>query len=198
MKTTVAHFGWKRTILHGGVALLALAMAWAFLTAGSAAQPPVTVRVLGPAAPVAVGQTFAVTVALENVENLGAFEFEYNFNPAIASSTVNNIALGPMLGATGRTTGVLRLASSPNRPGAPLFGAYSYGNLNGPNGNGVLATIAMTAVAPGITQLNLTGLKVTDAAGEELQSTAIAGSVTIAGATQRPLYLPLLRRNSAS
>lgn len=197
MTTNDAQFGWKRGLMRSGTALLLVALALACFAGSSDAQPPATVRVLGPASPVAVGQMFAVTVAIENVQNLGAFEFEYNFAPAVATTTVDNIQLGAFLASTARTTAALRMASSPNRPGAPLFGAYSYGAANGPNGNGVLATVAMTAVAPGVSPLSLTGLKVTNALGDEQQVTAIAGSVTVGGGTQR-IYLPLLRRNSGS
>jgi hypothetical protein len=136
-----------------------------------------------------------VTVVGEDVPNLGAFEFEYDFSPAVASATVGDIQLGSMLGSTGRTTGALRLASAPGRPGVPLFGAYSYGTASGPSGSGVLATIAMTAISPGTSQLGLGGLKVTNVAGSELLSTAIAGSVTVVAAW-RPIYLPLLLRSN--
>lgn len=197
MMTHDVQFGWKRGFVRSGALVLTLALVLACFAGRSDAQPPATVRVLGPAAPVAVGQTFTVTVAIENVQNLGAFEFEVNFNPAIASTSVDAIQLGTMLGSTGRTTGVLRLASSPTLPGAPLFGAYSYGTPAGPNGSGVLATFSMNAVAPGASQLSLSGLKVTNTQGQELQATATAGSVTVGNTTVRPIYLPLLRRNSS-
>lgn len=198
MMTNGAQSVWRRGLVRSGVALLLLALAWACFAGSSDAQTPAMVRVLGPNSPVAVGQTFAVTVVVENVQNLGAFEFEVNFNPAVASTTVDAIQLGAMLGSTGRTTGVLRLASSPTRPGAPLFGAYSYGAPAGPNGSGVLATFTMSATAPGFSQLSLSGLKVTNVLGNELQATTIAGSVTVGSTTQRPIYLPLLRRNSSN
>lgn len=197
MMTHDVQFGWKRGFVRSGALVLTLALVLACFAGRSDAQPPATVRVLGPAAPVAVGQTFTVTVAIENVQNLGAFEFEVNFNPAIASTSVDAIQLGTMLGSTGRTTGALRLASSPTLPGTPLFGAYSYGTPAGPNGSGVLATFSMNAVAPGASQLSLSGLKVTNTQGQELQATAIAGSVTVGNTTVRPIYLPLLRRNSS-
>jgi hypothetical protein len=132
---------------------------------------------------------------IENAQDLGAFEFEYDFSPAIASATVDDIQLAGMLGSTGRTTGALRLASAPGRPGVPLFGAYSYGAANGPNGSGVLATIAMTAVSPGTSQLGLSGLKVTNVTGNELLANAISGSVTVIAAP-RLIYLPLLLRGT--
>lgn len=177
-----------------GLAALLLALCWAAIASPSRAQSPVTVRVIGPTAAIPAGQPFVVTIAIDNAQNLGAFEFEYNYNATVAGATVNNIQLGSLLGSGGRTTGELRLASAPGRPGVPLYGAYSYGAAAGPNGNGILATVTMTAVAPGVSPLSLTGLKVTDVTGSERTATTTAGSVTVTGAT-RQIYLPLLRRS---
>jgi hypothetical protein len=195
MNQTVVDNRWIRRFAHGALVLLLLTLAWSLLNGRSDAQPPAVIRVLGPSTAVPAGRTFTVTVAIENAQDLGAFEFEYDFIPAIASATVDDVQLGSMLGSTGRTTGALRLASAPGRPGVPLFGAYSYGTANGPNGSGVLATVAMTAVSPGTSQLSLSELKVTDVAGRPLLSTAVAGSVTVVAAP-RPLYLPLLLRGN--
>ena len=180
------------------MALLLLTVLWAALYGHSAAQLPVTVRVLGPSAPVPSGQAFIVTVAIENVQNLGAFEFEYNFNPAVASATVDNIQLSSLLGSTGRTTGSLRLASAPGQSGVPLFGAYSYGTASGPNGSGILATVTMNAVAAGTSQLSLSGLKVTTVTGVEMAVVSTSGSVIVGGSPPRSIYMPLLRRNSSN
>lgn len=177
------------------LAALLLTLAWAVASSRSDAQQPASVRVVGPSAPVAAGQSFAVTIAIQNAQDLGAFEFEYNFNPAIATTAVGNIQLGSMLGSSGRTTGELRMASAPGRPGVPLYGAYSYGTGAGPNGSGVLATATMTAVAPGVSPLSLTGLKVTNAVGDEYTVSVTAGSVTVV-TSPRSIYLPLLRRTN--
>jgi hypothetical protein len=87
------------------------------------------------------------------------------------------------------------MASAPGRPGVPLYGAYSYGAAAGPDGSGVLATAAMTAVAPGSSPLSLAGLKVTSITGDEYTVSATAGNVTVV-ATPRTIYLPLLRRSN--
>ena len=163
-------------------------------TQGHAAAPTaVLVRVVGPSSPVQVGAQFVVTIQVESAANLGAFEFEFGANPAIASTTVADIHLGSILGSTGRTTGELRLASSPSAPGRPLYAAYSYGAPAGPSGNGQLATITMLATGPGTSSLDLGHLKVTDVSGVEVTATSISGAVQVQGST-RPLYLPLIRR----
>lgn len=198
MNETAARNRWISTSGRGVLALLLLTLLWAALYGRSTAQGPMTVRVLGPTTPVPAGQAFIVTVAIENVQNLGAFEFEYNFNPVVASATVDNIQLSSLLGSTGRTTGSLRLASAPGRPGVPLFGAYSYGTASGPNGSGILATVTMSAVAAGTSQLSLSGLKVTNVAGQEVTVVSTSGSVTVGGPPPRSIYMPLLRRNSSN
>ena len=163
---------------------------------GHAAAPAaVLARVIGPSSPVQVGDQFVVTVQIEGATNLGAFEFEFGANPAIATTTVADIHLGTFLGSTGRTTGELRLASSPSAPARPLFGAYSYGAQTGPSGTGQLATIVMQATGPGTSSLDVVQLKVTDVSGVEVPATSISSAVQVQGST-RPLYLPLIRRDT--
>ena len=101
-----------------------------------------------------VGDQFTVTIQVDGATNLGAFEFEFGANPAVAGATAADIHLGTFLGSTGRTTGELRLASSPPTPGRPLYGAYSYGAQPGPSGNGLLATVTMLATGPGVSSLD--------------------------------------------
>lgn len=183
----------------GRVALLAalVLLASASFTARGDAQSGASIQVQGPASPVTVGQVFTVTITAANVQNLGALEFEFNYEGAVVATDANRIALGPFLGSTGRSTGALRLPSSPNQPGAPLFGAYSYGAAAGPTGSGVVATVSMTAIAPGISSLSLTGLKVTDVTGHELPASSTVGSVTVNNTvTTRSLFFPFARRSA--
>lgn len=188
---------WKKSFGLTLLALFALFCLGNMTAATSNAQTPVTVRVVGPAAPVEVGATFPVNIVIENAQNLGAFEFEYHYNNTVIHTNVQAIQLGSLLGSTGRTTGALRLASAPGLPGVPLFGAYSYGSVNGPSGNGTLVTVTMTAAAPGTSALTLGHLQITDITGTEITSAAIAGSVVVAGVPPDTfLYLPILRRNA--
>ena len=180
------------------LALLVIVSGFLAVTArqGHAAAPTaVLARVVGPSGPVQVGAQFVVTIQIEGATNLGAFEFEFGANPAIATTTVADIHLGTFLGSTGRTTGELRLASSPSAPVRPLYAAYSYGTPAGPSGNGPLVTIVMQATGPGTSSLDVVQLKVTDVSGVEVPATSISGSVQVQGST-RPLYLPLIRRDT--
>jgi hypothetical protein len=51
----------------------------------------------------------------------------------------------------------------------------------------------MTAVAPGVSPLSVTGLKMTTITGDEIAAISTASSVTVI--SQRMIYMPLLRRN---
>lgn len=176
--------------------VLLLALARVLFAEPSGAQSTAIVRVQGPVTPVAVGQAFAVDIAIENAANLGAFEFVVNFNPAIANAA--NVQLGSLLGSTGRSTAALRMDSAPGQPGMPMFGAYSYGAAAGPGGNGVLATVTMVGLIPGVSQLDLSELIIADIAGNGRPVSVSPGSVTVGGPPPdlNSFYLPLAQRNS--
>jgi len=158
-------------------------------------ETAVTLRVIGPSAPVQAGQQFNVEVRVEGASNLGALEFQYVFNSLVASATADNIRLGSFLGSTGRTTGELRLAAAPSAPHQPLYGAYSYGSAAGPNGAGQLVTITMSAVSAGTSVLNLQDVQVTSINGTPIQATIAPGAVQVVGASNiRRLYLPTMMR----
>lgn len=161
----------------------------------AAAPAAVAVHVVGPTSPVQVGDQFTVNVQIDDAVDLGAFEFEFGFAPTVAGTTAADIHLGTFLGNTGRTTGELRLESSPTSPDRPLYGAYSYGSQPGPSGAGLLTTITMLATGTGMSALEVGNLKVTNAAGVEVNATSVAGSVQVFGSL-RPSYLPLIRRGA--
>ncbi|MCB0246861.1 MAG: hypothetical protein KDI12_25855, partial [Anaerolineae bacterium] len=122
------------------------------------------------------------------------FEFGVAFNQSILSTDPAWMALTPFFGITGRTTSELRL-ENPASLLQPVFGAYSYGSINGPSGAGSLATIQFRAAAPGVTSIDLTQVQVTDADANILPWTTVAGNVTVTGSTgMRRLFLPMLLR----
>ncbi len=186
----------RRPFPSVAASMLAVLVLATIATQGHAAVPvTVVVRVIGPAAPVRVGEPFTVTLQTEDAANLGAFEFDFGFDTAIAATTVSDIHLGSFLGSTGRTIGELRLASSPLAPGRPLYAAYSYGLPAGPSGMGELATITMLAIDVGTSSLDLGDLKVTDVAGAEVIAASVSGAVEVHSSI-RPLYLPLVSRGT--
>lgn len=174
------------------VALLSLA---AGSIAGQAApDAPIVLTVIGPAQPVPAGQTFLVTIRADQAANLGAFEFGVDFDPGVLSTNPDWMALTPFLASTGRSTGELRL-ENPASLTQPVFGAYSFGSVNGPAGSGNLATIQFQAAGPGVSSITLTQVQVTDANANVTAVTNVAGSVTVVqGGSTRRLFLPMLLR----
>lgn len=186
----------RKTYLPAVLACLALVLLLAAATSGLAASPQVvSLRVVGPAAPVLPGQTFAVSIYADNAQNLGSFEFDFVFDAAVAATDSSRISLGAFLGSSGRNTGELRRDPSPPDANRAIFGAYSYGSQDGPAGNGLIATAAMTAAGAGSSDLVLENVQVTDISAKLLASTVQNGSVQVAGQVHSyPLFLPVLLR----
>jgi len=116
-----------------------------------------------------------VDVAIEDVTDLGSFQFGLTYDSAVVS--VTHVALGPFLGSTGRgitetnpTYGVESVT----------YGADSWGENPGPDGDGVLATITFDAVGPGSSLLRLDEtVPVTDTAGAAIDVGTQDGNVTV-------------------
>lgn len=161
------------------------------LSSAVSAQPePVsTITLIGPGGPVAVGQSFPVQVHIDDVANLGAFEFRFISNLAVAATQASTIQVGDFLGSTNRTTGELRL----DQGSGPVYGVYSYGTANGPSGSGLLATLSVRAVGAGNSILALEDVQITDIDGTPLLLEVIGTSVSVqSGSSRYPIYLPIL------
>lgn len=169
-------------------------------TAGLAAAPGI--RFSPSSSTVDPGATFVVDVVVDDVADLGAFEFTVAFNPAVVQ--VQNIALGSFLGSTGRTTTPLG-PNIDNVIGSFTFGGFTFGVAPGPTGTGTVAQITLRALGAGSsTVLTFTGAQLTNtSAGLLLPLTLTPGSVTVSGVTPTPtsilqrgrIYLPVLRKS---
>jgi hypothetical protein len=81
---------------------------------------------------VTAGETF--TVMIDDASDLGAFEFELFYIPAIV--TVEDVTVGEFLGSTGRA--VIPLGPRiDNQAGRTIFGAFTLGLQPVPSGAGV-------------------------------------------------------------
>lgn len=147
----------------------------------------------------APGAIFVVNVVVDNVVDLGGYEFTVTFDPGVVQ--VQNVTLGPFLGSTGRTAAPL----GPNidhAAGSFEFGAFSFGTAAGPNGSGIVAQVTLQTVAPGSTTLIFTAAQLTNTQIPIIMVNPIVtpGSVTVTGPTPTPtslrhwVYLPLLRK----
>jgi hypothetical protein len=124
---------------------------------------------------VTTGEEFTVDIVVNNVSELGAYEFEIHFDPIrLDFISVEN---GTFLGSTGRTVSCI----------APLIGVgsvrYACATLGpspaGPSGSGVLATLTFSAVNAGSSDLPLVLASLADISGAEIQVTGFGGEVHI-------------------
>ncbi len=134
-----------------------------------------------------VGDSFTVGVVASGVTNLGAYQFELNFNPAIVS--MQSVANATFLGSTGRVVlcaapivapGSVRLACSTLGPPPP----------NGPSGSGVLAVVTFNASAAGTSSLSLSNTVLTTPSNVPISVSLTGGSVTVSAATPTPCAGP--------
>ncbi len=120
------------------------------------------------------GETFSVTVAIENVSDLGGFEFELTYDPSVVTAT--NVLLGPFLGSTGRSVGELGPTFG---TGSLTYGAYSWGANPGPDGDGVLATITLPAINTGASTLHLQNVAAAEPDGAPIPIRTEDGEVIV-------------------
>ena len=130
----------------------------------------------------ATGASFDVDVAIEDVSDLGAFQFEIIYNPSVVRILdTSSVTLGSFLGSTGRNTLALETKID-NGAGTLEYGAVSFGAESGPNGNGLLAKVSFTVQTRNNSQLNLEGIKVTNTSGGELSVNWVQGATLSASA----------------
>jgi hypothetical protein len=125
-------------------------------------QPVARLFVRPPVLGLTAGDDGDVAIAVANVANLAAFEVSLRWDPAVF--TVDGVDPGEFLGSTGRQV----IAVAPqidNDQGTLHYGAASVGDAPGPNGEGVLFVIHLTAADhPGDSLLELTSSVLTDPA----------------------------------
>jgi len=139
-----------------------------------------TVRISPSAVTANASSPFSFDVAIENANNLGAFQFDVTYPTGLAGNDPAHPAcatLGPFLGSTGRSvTPVGPTCGS----GIVTYGAYSVGSGAGPTGNGVLATIHLKAgSSTGNGTLRLQNVRLTDPAGTVQCVQTQTGTITV-------------------
>lgn len=125
------------------------------------------------------GGSFTVDVVVEDVDDLGGFQFTMVFSPTVVK--VDNVALGPFLGSTGRSVSPVG-PNIDNVNGTVTFGGYSYGSAPGPDGTGVVATITLSPLAEGESDLCLpeAGAQLVDTNGTTIPlASTECGHVTV-------------------
>lgn len=144
------------------------------------AQHDPTVRMEPVQSMVTVGESFTVSVMIDDASDLGAFQFDLCYTAAIVR--VNGVTLGAFLGSTGRSVAPVG-PKIDNQAGKVTFGAWSLGDQPGPNGTGVLAVVSFTAQGEGESPLDLQRVIVLDTGGNSQVVTVEDGSVVVSGPT---------------
>lgn len=147
-----------------------------FVAAYPAQAQQATVRLEVPSRnPRAGGGSFDVDVVVDNVTNLGAFQFELTYDQDIVE--VEDVQEGPFLGSSGRTVDCL---PSDQAAGSALLTCVTLGATPaGPNGSGVLAVLTFKPVGLGISPLHLQSVQLTDPPANPLAVEAVDSSITV-------------------
>ena len=125
------------------------------------------------------GDTASFDVTIENVENFGAFQFVLQYDPDVFEYA--NFTRGEFLGSTGREVvcndpqtdeGTVLIACNTLRP-----------SPDGPNGNGLLATIELKATGSGSTDITLSRTKVAQPDGTEVPNAVENTTIEVEGSS---------------
>ena len=156
-----------------GVILFALT---AFLGAHAAQGQGAMVRLELPSEnPRVGGGTLSVSVVVDQVTNLGAFEFELTYDQHILE--FKDVQEGPFLGSSGRRVQCLPPETT---AGSLLFRCVTLGATpDGPTGSGALATLTFQPVGDGISPLHFARLILTDPPANLLAATGQDASITV-------------------
>jgi len=155
------------------------------LTPASAQQ--VVVRIDPSAQDVSTGSQFTVRVMVDDVTNLGSYEFTLQFDPSVV--TYESVANGDFLGSTGRSV-FCPPAIVDVDAGTVRFGCATTGTEAGASGSGQLAEVTFTAAADGVSPLDLIMISLSDPLSEDIPASPQNGSVTVGTGTPGPTPTP--------
>lgn len=115
-----------------------------------------------------VGTTFEINIKIEEVSDLGGFELDLVYPPAIVTiESASDVSLGDFLGSTGRSASALG-PDIDNTTGTLTFGGFSFGDDAGASGSGDLVTIIFTVQSRQDGTLDLQTATVTDTEASEM------------------------------
>ena len=123
------------------------------------------------------GEAFGVTVMVDDVTNLGAFQIRLTYDPNILQ--FQDVKEGQFLGSSGRPVECL----PPNTPqGAIDFTCVTLGSTpEGPTGSGELATVTFQPLGSGTSPLHFDLLILADPPANPLPAQAQDASITVGG-----------------
>jgi hypothetical protein len=147
-------------------------------------SPPTsaTMRIAPPQSTAMAGETFTVSVMIDDASDLGAFQCTLLYAPDVV--TVEDVMVGEFLGSTGRT--VIPLGPHiDNQAGGTTFGAFTLGLQPSLNGTGVLATVGLTAQGGGESPLDLQNAQVADT-NSDIQIVTVEDGLVMVESTPTP------------
>lgn len=178
-----------------GALACVLAVTCVLLLRGAPAASAADIRVwIEPAqAKAEFSAEFTVQVMIENVTDLGYFQFNLEYDPRVVLP--KGAVLGDFLGSTGRSASGLGPRFD-NSTGILTFGGFSFGTTKGPNGKGVLAAVTFTGLARGLSPLRLKNVLISDSQNQALTGFTVQdGVAAIGGAavvTSEPTATPVM------
>lgn len=120
-------------------------------------------------------EVFDIAVAVQQVTNLGGFQFTLAWDPAILAPV--DLTLGPFLGSSGRPVLCLDPVIT---SGSVQMTCVTLGQAPpGADGGGILANVTVMALAEGTTALDLQNVKLVTVEADTIPSAVVDGSRTI-------------------
>jgi hypothetical protein len=144
-----------------------------------------TVRIDPAQVAVGAGETFDVSVMIDEANDLGGFELTLHF--ITTTVTVDSVTVGDFPGSTGREI-IPAVNVIDNQAGTASLGVVTVGSEPGPSGTGALATVRFTAQGSGESSLNLQNVTILDTNAQRQTTTVEDGVVRVGFA----VYLPLI------
>lgn len=146
------------------------------------------VRLVPEQSQVHFGETFTVSLQVDEPGNLAAYQADLVYAPDVV--VVTGVTLGPMLSSTGRTAEAL--GPKTRAAGRTALGAYSYGHAAGISQPGTLAQVTLRALRPGSTSLRLESLQLVDPQANLLAGEAVDAQVEVTA--PYAVFLPVVAK----
>lgn len=158
-------------------------------------------KVVAPSSWSVSGGNFQVQVQIEQVADLGSYEWQLTFDPAVIK--FESVANGPFLGSTGREPFCPPYILDPSG-NAIRFGCATTGATPaGPNGSGLLSTVTFSPVASGASNLDFAFVSLSDASvetgGSDIPSSRLGACIAIGAAScVQPTVAPPVTATAAA
>ena len=127
-------------------------------------------------ATVRIGSSLTVTAVIEEVTDLGSFEFALTYDSAVVTAT--QAICGPFLGSTGRSVSPVG-PTIDNAAGRITFGCSSEGGEPGPDGTGALALLTFNAASLGSSPLRFDSVQAADTSGVTITVATQDGTISV-------------------